>query len=348
MITYFLMLLPLLILAIKPAILRSRVFVTLVVVYILLIIGTRYEVGGDWFSYEMLLRRSSDLSLPEILRYDPGYTMINRLFSLDANGLVYVNLVCASIVSCCLVLFSLRFRNPGLVLFTAYPYFIVTVAMGYTRQSVAAAIFYIAITIANPRNKIISFALVLLAGSFHSSAILLLPFVTPLCTSGRQLRLVLVAVVPLFIYGLFSTFLGERADSITTHFISSSYQSSGAIARVGMIALCSIVYLVIPGRFRQILPKCNFFRKPFVLFPLFLLLILFALPNNSALIDRIALYFLPIQFIILGNLPYVFRGLTSSVFFVLVIVQSALTLAVWLQFGHFSLFWIPYKSILFG
>jgi hypothetical protein len=76
---------------------------------------------------------------------------------------------------------------------------------------------------------------------------------------------------------------------------------------------------------------------------------LFFLTSASAALDRIALYFLPLQLVVFAYLPSVFgtSKFLSRLIVVGVVAYSALVLIVWLNFANHSSFWIPYQNYLF-
>ena len=103
-----------------------------------LIIGLRYEVGGDWFNYIRSLLMGQHLSLGEMLsRGDPGYRLFNWLSVSLGMGIYGVNLLCAIVFVTGLIVFCRSQPRSVLALVVAIPYMVMVLGMGYSRQGVA-------------------------------------------------------------------------------------------------------------------------------------------------------------------------------------------------------------------
>ena len=116
---------------------RKPLFVS-VTLLLAVMIGLRYQVGGDWGSYLGYLRRSEYLSFSEVFTLrDPGYILLNWV-AVQTNGEIWlVNLVCGLIFATGLVSFARSQPRPWLAILVAIPYLVIVVAMGYSRQAVA-------------------------------------------------------------------------------------------------------------------------------------------------------------------------------------------------------------------
>src|SRR5690606_24408585 len=82
---------------------------------LIICIGLRYEVGGDWFNYLGHLDEARDQSwFSLITRSDPGYTLLNGL-SLELGWDSYgVNTIAAIVFTCGLIAFCRRLPKPWL------------------------------------------------------------------------------------------------------------------------------------------------------------------------------------------------------------------------------------------
>ena len=104
-----------------------------------LLIGFRFEVGGDWYIYQEHLDEALDSTLSQALtRYgDPGYYFINWISANLGFGVYGINLICGLIFSIGLSIFCRSLPRPWLALNVAIPYLFIVVALGYSRQGVA-------------------------------------------------------------------------------------------------------------------------------------------------------------------------------------------------------------------
>jgi hypothetical protein len=118
----------------------ARVNIAWAAVWLLLtlLIGFRYEVGGDWFNYLGHLQAAGYQNVDSAVeKGDPAYRLLNLLAVRLGWGIAGVNLISASLFSAGLVYFCRGLPRPWLALAVAMPYMVTVVAMGYTRQGVA-------------------------------------------------------------------------------------------------------------------------------------------------------------------------------------------------------------------
>ena len=159
---------------------RSLAYLTIIGVAICLMIGLRYQVGGDWFGYVRIFKRIELAGFfGSIGSSDPGYILANWLSAQMGGGLWLADLLCAMIFTAGLISFCSRQPNPWLALAVAVPYLIIVVAMGYTRQAVAIGLIMVGLS-AKGETTLLRMALfVTLAATFHKSAIVVLPLFLP-------------------------------------------------------------------------------------------------------------------------------------------------------------------------
>ncbi len=116
----------------SSGLLRSRFAFSWLLIWSLLtvLIGFRYQVGGDWGSYQRIFRYSSFLTFDEaLLRDDPGYILLNWLAAKAGYDIALVNVVCAAVFAWGLVAFAREQPRPWLATAVAVPYLVTVVAM---------------------------------------------------------------------------------------------------------------------------------------------------------------------------------------------------------------------------
>jgi hypothetical protein len=76
-----------------------------------------------------------------------------------------------------------------------------------------------------------------------------------------------------------------------------------------------------------------------------LLVVALNVSPSSTAVDRVALYWIPLQLFVLSRLPNVLGLRTGkNAFWVsLILMYSASVLFVWLFYGVHSIYWVPYK-----
>ncbi|MEA3034111.1 MAG: hypothetical protein QOH86_2127 [Sphingomonadales bacterium] len=306
----------------------------------LLMIGLRYEVGGDWDNYINILDEvSRDEFWVGVWRQDPGYGLLNWLAARFGMGMWAVNLACALAFTWGLVRFARRQPNPWLVMVVAVPYLIIVVAMGYTRQAVA--IGFILAGLAVLEQGLLRFSIYLaFAVTFHKSAVVVLPLVA---LSASYRRFVTVGILLVSAVILYYAFVQASVDRLMTVYVQYSYASQGAGVRVAMNLPPALIFLFFQRRFTASDQERKLWRN-FSIAGLAALAML-ELTSATTAVDRLALYIIPLQMFVLGRLPFAFhskRG-PSAAITLMVIAYSATIEFVWLNYAANAPFWIPYQ-----
>lgn len=319
----------------------------LIFFFLIFFIGFRYEVGGDWGAYLNYLNGLKGMRFEDgfSISSDPGYLLINWLAISLGFNIFTVNLICAIIFSTGLIVFCRSLPRPLLALVAAIPYMIIVVSMGYTRQGTALGFAMIGLVLLG-RNRRLWFAVfILLATSFHKTAIILLP-IAALAASQKKIQ-VFFWILIIFLAGYFSAFFSQ-IERLIQYYIQEEYQSEGAFIRLMMLFFPSLILLTWPHRF-LINPTELRLWKVCALISL-ALTALFFVSNSSTAIDRIALYMLPIQLVVFSYLPEFFghSGEQRQWIVISSITYYLIVLLVWLNFAFYSIYWQPYKSLLFN
>lgn len=307
---------------------------------IALAIGLRYDVGADWRSYQFLFSYAQYADLGRMVEMgDPGYQLLNWVARRISDDIWLVNLVCGSIFAWGLYRFCRVQPESWLAFTVAVPYLVVVVGMGYSRQAVAIGILMAGLAALGRGASILKFAIYVGAAVlFHKTAVVVLPLVI---FAGQRNRLlnVLAGVAGTFL--LYDLFLAASVEGFVRNYIRTEYSSQGAAIRVAMNMVPAVIFLLLRKRLR--FPPAEeriwFF---FALASLFMPLLLAVLPS-STVVDRLALYLIPLQVAVLPRLRYLFAGQMGTV---LVIGYSGLVLFTWLNFAAHAQYWLPYRFYL--
>lgn len=327
--------------------LPSRVAISwlLIWTFITIFIGVRYQVGADWYGYERIFWYSSSLTFAEAsLQGDPGYYLLNWAVAKSGYDIALVNVLCGAIFTSGLLAFAREQPRPWLAITIAIPYLVVVVAMGYSRQSVAIGLAMLALCGLGANSATRFFFWITLATLFHKTALLLVPIAILAKTSSRMWTLIASGFVGFFLYDLF---LSKSVDVFLTHYIESQYASQGAALRIMMNAIPAAIFLISRRRFK--LEGAQLKLWTYISIGSLVFILLFFLSPSSTAVDRIALYFIPVQIFVFSRLPAAWRighGI-DDIIKIGVILYSALVLFVWLQFAHHAEFWLPYKMVPF-
>ena len=211
--------------------------------------------------------------------------------------------------------------------------------MGYTRQSVAIGLCAAAMASFRDRG-VKAAALYVIAGAlFHKTAILMLPL---LALADRQKPFFSV-IYGALLAGLLYYFLFAASSSrLFENYIGSEMQSQGAGVRVAMTLVPTACFFL----FRR---KLGFEGRETSLYWTLAIAgcttaVCLALVPSSTVVDRLNLYLIPFQSVVLSRLP-----LTQSdprgelVVRAGIITYSATVLFVWLNYAANASLWVPYR-----
>ncbi len=306
-----------------------------------LFIGYRDEVGGDWGTYLRHFNNMGYYTVEEILkRSDPGYYLINWFMSDWGSEIYSVNLICGAIFIIGLIIFARRQPNPWLALAVAVPYLIVVVAMGYTRQGVALGFVFWSLAALDNKHFKQFLILVALAATFHKSAVLMIGLGIFLQGNGRIFRVLAVGFVG---FGIYTAFLAQHQEQLWESYVTVQMQSQGAMIRVAMNFIPSVIFLLYRKEW----------KKEFKDYPFWVMIALGSLASvilvnfASTAVDRIALYFTPIQVVVYARLPFLLRNKFNPKTITFgILAFYLLVLYVWLNYATHARYWVPYNTTL--
>lgn len=320
---------------------RGTAGVIILVLATALMMGLRYEIGADWFTYlnnydmVQLLDYSQALST-----FDVGYaTLVFVAGRLDA-GIWLTNFACALIMTLGILRFCLKQSNPALTFLVAVPYLVIVVGMGYTRQGVAIGVMLAGLADADGRSPLKLMAFILLAALFHRTALLVLPLALMPIVRRNLLQAIFAAISFMILAILL---LRQASDQLVNTYITQDYESGGAVVRVAMNLVPAALALLLRKRL-----GFNDYQRD--MWSVFALVALATLPlvvatSFTTAIDRLALFLIPLQLAILPRLPYVLsrERLSNALLFLAVCGYSAAIQLVWLVFATHASYWVPYK-----
>lgn len=298
------------------------------------LIGLRFQVGGDWHSYWLMLERAHNLDWATALTIsDPAYMGLNIVAARLGFSIAFVNLACATLAVAGTFAFALRQNRPWLALLIAVPVLLAVTAMTTTRQSAAIGLELLALGwFLDGRRSLPIFAL-LLACAFHWSSAALLPII-PLLLVGPEYRVRLGwGLVALAFAGAAALWL--RAEP--------GIPAAGGLFRLlpSLVAAAAIPFL-----HRRAMLEGNAAAIAFYLGGL-ALLCLAQLPVSSLNADRLGLYTIALQMLVLPRLPDIFlapamrrTAIASPVFLYWAMF------AVWAMLSPYAGCMTPYRSYL--
>jgi len=317
----------------------------------LIFVGLRDHVGTDWGNYVGYHYKNLYMSFGEALvSYEPGFALLNWLVSKLGWGIYGLNFFSALVFNIGLFSYAGRCVNPWLAVATVTPYLVIVIAMSACRQAMAIGVFFFMLAHWERMGGALKVTLVLLASSFHSSAIVLMAFIVydvKLTLAARYSLLAAFARYVLLVgfAGLALIYLPatERFRYFQEGYLLQDIQSPGALLHMSLNALPAILYFVFRDRLRQVVGTSRILEALCLLS----IVLLPATLISSTAVDRLALYFSAVQMTVLSALPSIARFRAQGLLIKLaVLVYSSLILLIWLGYSNHAVSYIPYANLL--
>ena len=321
---------------------RRDPLLVLAMVLLATLIGLRYQVGGDWGAYLRQFNTFAYTNLADAFRVgDPAYNLLSWTVQSLGAGMWLVNLICGSIFAWGLYRLALTQPSPWLTVLVAVPYLVIVVAMGYSRQAVAIGIIMAGLARFQFHGSALRFAIyVTVAALFHRTAVIALPLVA---LGGRRNLLINLLVLGFSTVALYDLLLASSMDRFIENYVRQEMGSQGAAIRVSMSVIPAALCLAVGDRLGFSPREAAVWRN----FSIASLIALVGLAlYTTTVVDRLALYLLPLQLAVIPRLSSVIGSRSSGK--ALVIAYAAAIEFTWLNFGNFSNYWVPYHFYPFA
>ena len=307
-----------------------------------LFIGLRFRVGGDWNNYFSRFKLIGRQSLADVLTSsDPGYGLLNWLMYRWQWDIYGVNMVCGIIFLVGLIVCCRQQTRPWLGFAVAFPYLVVVMALGYTRQGLALGLFFLAVASMERGHFKRYILFIALASLFHKTALVMVTLGIFLHYKNWKLRALAVLIAG---YVLWDLLLAEGQADLWKNYVEAQMVSQGARVRVAMNLVPGVLLLCFHKRWKELYPNYRFWMVLAVGAVISTILVSF----SSTAIDRMALYLTPLQVVVFARLPTLLRQqLSPNVLTVGIILGYALVLFVWLNYAIHARYWLPYQNWLF-
>ena len=214
---------------------------------VVILIGFRYWIGGDWPQYERIFSFAGYASLPQVITAgDPGYQVLNWVTRRLGLEIWVVNLICGAIYATGLFKLARLQPNPWLAIAVAIPYLIIVVGMGYTRQSVALGLVMIGLAgLMRGSTAYRYVAYIILATLFHRSAVVM----TLVLAAGHRTRFTNLLIGASVAYVLYDLIVSSAFPALSRNYLEAGYEAQGAAVRVFMNFMPAALFLLTPARF---------------------------------------------------------------------------------------------------
>lgn len=308
---------------------------------IVLLIGLRFEVGADWVPYEQIYFEISVSDLADdLLSIEPAYLLLNKVAYEIGGDIWLVNLVCGLIFMTGLLRFAKDQPNPWLAILIAIPYLVIGVAMGYTRQGAAIGLILMGLSRLRDGRALRVIGWILAASLFHRTAFLLIGL-AGLSFSRNRLQSIVLAAGSLVV--AYFVLIRASMDHYLVIYVENVYASEGSLVRLIMNALPAVIYVLLAKRMSPNPNERTFWLLASALS--ILSLVAWYMVESSVIVDRLAIFLIPLQVVVFSRLPEVLGGqrAANNLISLSVIALFGTVQFVWLNFANHAEEWLPYK-----
>lgn len=322
----------------------SKIIYPYVLIGLYIFAAFRFEVGCDWGNYRML-----HLVTAQPLEYlglrvftEPFFVFSSKFLHYFNLDYYWINVISTSAFFYGAHKLAIRTPDPLAFIILLFPILIINMPMSAVKQGAAVGILCLAYTAFIDKQLIKYTLLTILAGGFHLSALIFLVFVPFLggdFTIKRFFFGVMISI-PILALIVASSFAEHALERYTE---SDSPESSGAIFRVGILVISSLVFFVFFKNKWKI-----FFNEQYkliVLGSLMSIALLLVMPVSSVIADRVGYYLIPILTLFFAGIPYIPKIEYRAMWISFPYLMLLSVFAVWTSFSyHFSHCYKPYKS----
>jgi hypothetical protein len=299
--------------------------------------GFRYKVGCDWTGYLNIFEEARNHEAP---RSEVAFWFVNRYLHYFQLDYPYINVIAALSFFVGLHALAKRQPDPLSVLILSFPILVLELAMSAVRQAIAVGLLCFAYN-AFVEVRLLRFVLfVLLAASFHSSAMFFLLFV-PFIHGELSIRRTVLAGV-LALPGVYYFLTSSTFEQYSRQYIGAATEAFGAPFRSGLLALTGLAFIWFLHDTWEAQSKPDF---KLVKISSYLMLAMLPLSLfSSVAADRLAFYLYPLQLIVLARLPLLIPGPNATTVAIAPYAAGTLFLLVWTSLSSlFERCYIPYQ-----
>jgi len=333
----------------------QRISLMLFGVLLIIVIGLRHEVGGDWDRYLIVYDYLENKSFFEAIKFkDIGYEFIHWFSYKYFNGIYTTNFISATIFVTGLIYFCRLTPAVWLSLCISIPIMVIVVSMGYTRQALALSFFMLAL-ISLTKQKFFNFYLLIFIGIlFHKTLLIMIPvgilyklnrhrMLLPLVSPNIVFSTISIVVVVVVVVIYVLTIWHEVEHMIFYYVEIKFHHSSGGLIRVMFGGLSALLFFIYRKEFEKIYHDVKIWN-------VLAYISIFLVPTAvfySTLADRVALYLIPLQLIVISRVFVLIKSVYyRTLFGIASVTIYAGAMFIWFIFGKHSNLWLPYNNVL--
>lgn len=289
---------------------KGAVFYLILVGAALVAVATlRYSIGFDYFSYQEIFDKASQMSWGELsgpFGSYMGYALINKLIALLGGGYHMVLLVFNVFMTGAVFWVIWKYsKMPWISVFLYIALQFFPHSMNLFRQSIATSIIFLGYRFLRDRKPVPYILLVLAAATFHYSVLVMIPvyFIINMKTDWKHM--LAVGVPALFCY-IFSEQIFDIVTSVVfksyAHYKDSIYWGSNGFHYVVVPAIYFGIVLLFRKKLLEKDPRNNILINS-----AYYTFILYVFITRHFILERFSIYVFPLAMLLIPEILDTFR-----------------------------------------
>ena len=325
---------------------RMPIFWGLAFVVVVVFVGLRHHVGMDWNNYLFMIQKANIGSWWQSFNVvEPGYATLLWIAGQHGWGIYGAYSIGTLIFAAGLFRYASTTPAPWIALLVAMPYLVIVISMSAARQAVAAGVLLWLVADWSRASVQKRVMLILLAGSFHFSAVIFLAFVL------LDLRLpIWVKVAGTALMVGFMVYITQHlgsTDHILDNYIIGQTEltkSTGALFHVLLNGGPALMCFFFSRRDRATLIPDVLHNN---LVTMAILLIPLALVASTAA-SRMTIYLFPVSMWIFAAFPLLLKDSNKEILYKIFLGIFFVGLMIfWMSAGNSAIAYLNYQNVLF-
>ena len=315
----------------------------LVIFLLIIFIGFRNEIGGDWYTYKnFFYQEIPKLGFRDMLNASLVYVLINKIAYYLGIQFIGVNFISSIIFMFSLAFFLKNTPNRWLALAISFPIIILILGMGYARQGLAFSFSLFLIKALEDKKILKSILFIFLSILSHKSALFFSSILLFLFFFYHKKYFYLL--LSIFIPILFGILFWKLYSHYLYFYVGSGQHnfSFGSLPRSILILLIGILFLILRNKFH------NISKYQFFIYSSLSWIIIFLFPLSiitSIVTDRLLLYFYVLKLVVVSYANLKDKIISLNI--LLIVSMYFFYFIIWIFFGKNTFSWIPYKFLGF-
>ncbi len=311
--------------------------------FLLVFIGLRYEVGGDFYSTSL-----SMLPLNSIYDVFSTITVLNSVL-LYISKLSYLDVFLYNFIGSCVFIYSFykftkNLESRSLTLIISFPIIFLILSMGFTKQSYAFSFILLGIYYFKKEEYFKTILLFTISILFHISSIIILAIF--LYKIKYMIQNIYTYIFLFFLIILSYFYLPVLNEYVLNWVLEDAKpKSAGIILRV--LINIPVIFLYIIFRSKILNIDRNYAFLDIILAIQMIILVLAFSTNISGLLDRFNIILSFSQILVYSLILQINKDYFIEIFSY-IYLKYFIILYFWLSFADTRIAWLPYKNILFS